>query len=98
MKAGISGAGRPKRPRTSATSGDSEYQARNHRASATSSESLGRESQNSFRLSLRGGASASRRPARTLDRNLSAFEMTDAELKLIARAAIIGDSSQPVIG
>lgn len=35
---------------------------------------------------------------RTLDRNLRALEMTDAELKLIARAAIIGDSSQPVIG
>lgn len=31
-------------------------------------------------------------------RNLSAFEMTDAELKLIASAAIIGESSNPVNG
>ncbi|WP_341866387.1 HD domain-containing protein [Burkholderia puraquae] len=31
-------------------------------------------------------------------RNLSAFEMTDAELKLIASAAIIGESSSPVNG
>ena len=31
-------------------------------------------------------------------RKRSAFVMTDAELKLIASAAIIGDSSQPVSG
>lgn len=31
-------------------------------------------------------------------RNLSAFEMTEAELRLIANAAIIGESSSPVNG
>jgi hypothetical protein len=31
-------------------------------------------------------------------RNRNAFEMTDAELRLIANAAIIGDSSHPVNG
>jgi hypothetical protein len=43
--------------------------------------------------------SARRAPSlQPFDRRRSAFVITDAELRLMARAAIIGDSSQPVIG
>ena len=48
-------------------------------------------------MSLCGQASDCCLP-RTLDRSRSALAMTDAELRLIASAAIIGESSQPVSG
>jgi hypothetical protein len=41
-----------------------------------------------------GGLSTCQR----FERRRSAFVITDAELRLMAKAAIIGDSSQPVIG
>ena len=37
-------------------------------------------------------------PVHFMPRNRSALKITEAELKLIASAAIIGDSSQPVNG